>query len=124
MWHDCGHVLGDDSIRPGGRYGWRASGVLNHTVTQAEPTVTVNIPQPIVSVALADPEVRVGETQPGSAAAIVAVAVVVSATGITGAGVGASCAANGAAPASRLISKRMASGLNMTSLLAATARAR
>ena len=41
VWHDCGHVLGDDSIRPGGRYGWRASGVLNHTVTQAEPLTVV-----------------------------------------------------------------------------------
>jgi hypothetical protein len=41
VWHDCSKILGPESVAPGERFGWVASGVAAHTVTQIEPLTLV-----------------------------------------------------------------------------------
>ncbi|OZD48636.1 hypothetical protein CH252_19100 [Rhodococcus sp. 06-1477-1B] len=44
VWHDCGQILGPESIAPGARFGWRPSGVLAHTLVELEPlTITASV---------------------------------------------------------------------------------
>lgn len=44
VWHDCGFVLGPESVAPGMRFGWRPSGVRAHTLVQVDPlTITASV---------------------------------------------------------------------------------
>lgn len=44
VWHDCGQILGPDSVAPGERFGWRPSGVAAHTLVQIDPlTITASV---------------------------------------------------------------------------------
>jgi hypothetical protein len=44
VWHDCGKLLGPESVAPGERYGWCPAGVGAHTLVQVEPlTITASV---------------------------------------------------------------------------------
>lgn len=44
IWHDCGEILGQDSIAPGARFGWRPGGVRAHTLVRTDPlTITASV---------------------------------------------------------------------------------
>jgi len=44
VWHDCGQILGEDTIMPGARFGWRPGGVRAHTLVQIDPlTITASV---------------------------------------------------------------------------------
>lgn len=44
VWHDCGQILGPDTIAPGAEFGWRPAGVRAHTLVQIDPlTITASV---------------------------------------------------------------------------------
>lgn len=37
VWHDCDQILGEGTVAPGARFGWRPSGVEGHTLESIDP---------------------------------------------------------------------------------------
>lgn len=37
IWHDCDQVLGEGTVAPGARFGWRPSGIDGHTLESIDP---------------------------------------------------------------------------------------
>lgn len=37
IWHDCSLILGEGTVAPGERFGWRPAGVRSHQLVAPEP---------------------------------------------------------------------------------------